>query len=190
MDEARQRPAFQRNGSNHDNVERGNSLPAYNESNDPYDLRSGLKTPEEIVQTVTANSSRKRNTTTCVGVPLGNPKEVIRTHRLQGFYKAQNENIERLLKPVDEHVRLAKEEQGADALQYKIAVTGSFAANILLAVLQVSNSILRLNVVGSERCDTLDVSAVSPLLLRLRSDLRRHHRTQLVPLHHHGRCDI
>ena len=139
MEEARQRPPFQRNSSDHDNIERGNSLPAYNELNDPYDLRSGIKTPEEIDQTVKANSSRKRNVTTCVGVPLGNPKEMIRANRIHGFYKAQNENIERLLKPVDEHVRLAKEEKGADALQYKIATFGSFAANIFLAILQVSS---------------------------------------------------
>ncbi|KAK5130503.1 hypothetical protein LTR08_001983 [Meristemomyces frigidus] len=140
-EEARQRPPFRSNSSDNDDVERGNSLPTYDDSNDPYDLRSGLKTEAEIDQTIKANSSRKRNPTTCVGVPLGNPKEVIRVRRLHGFYEAQNENIERLLKPVDEHVRLAKEEQGADALQYKIAVTGSFAANILLAILQLYGAI-------------------------------------------------
>ena len=50
--------------------------------------------------------------------------------------KTLTEKIEKLLKPVDEHVRLAKEEQGADALQFKIAVRGSFACNIILAILQ------------------------------------------------------
>lgn len=53
------------------------------------------------------------------------------------FYEDQNEKIERLLKPVDDHVREAKEEQGADALQFKIAVHGSFVANIILAILQI-----------------------------------------------------
>jgi cation diffusion facilitator family transporter len=42
---------------------------------------------------------------------------------------------------VDDHVREAKEEQGADALQYKIAVNGSFAANIILAVLQIYGAV-------------------------------------------------
>ena len=34
-------------------------------------------------------------------------------------------------------VREAKEEREGEGLQYKIAVTGSFAANIILAVLQI-----------------------------------------------------
>ncbi|KAK4545280.1 hypothetical protein LTR36_003460 [Oleoguttula mirabilis] len=137
-DPARQRPTFQRNSSDQDDVERGNSLPTYDYSNDPYDLRSGLKTEEQI-ETIKANTGRRR-TVTC-GVPIGNPKKAIHARRLQGFYEAQNENIERLLKPVDEHVRLAKEEQGADALQYKIAVTGSFVANTLLAILQIYGAV-------------------------------------------------
>ena len=53
-------------------------------------------------------------------------KDQLRSRKIIKFYEDQNENIERFLKPVDEHVRLAKEEQGADATQFKIAVTGSF----------------------------------------------------------------
>ena len=136
-DPTRHRPGFQRNSSDEGDIERGNSLPNYDQSNDPYDLRSGLKTDEQI-DTIKANTGKKR--TTCGG-PLAQPKAAIKTRRLQGFYEQQNENIERLLKPVDEHVRQAKEEQGADAMQYKIAVTGSFVANVLLAILQIYGAV-------------------------------------------------
>lgn len=131
--EAFSRPVYTRNSSDseREDVER-NSPPAYTDDNDPYKLRGGLKTVEEI-DTIKANTARKR--TGCG--PIRQPKDQFRAHRIKGFYEAQNERIERLLKPVDEHVRLAREEQGADALQFKIAVRGSFAANILLAVLQV-----------------------------------------------------
>jgi hypothetical protein len=55
--------------------------------------------------------------------------------------ESQNENIERLLKPVDEHVRQAKEFDGDNHLKFKIAVHGSFAANVALAVLQLYGAI-------------------------------------------------
>lgn len=123
----RERPTFQqRNSSEEGDVER---LPTYIAASDPYDLRSGLKSDEQI-QTIKANISKKRT-----------PKELLRRRKIKGFYAQQNENIERLLKPVDEHVRQAREEQGADALQYKIAVTGSFVANIILAILQVYGAV-------------------------------------------------
>lgn len=136
---ARQRPVYHRNSSEHEDVERGNSLPNYDQSNDPFSLRDALKTDDEI-HGIRANVGKKR---TCGTVTYGleKPMEALRAKRLQGFYEKQNENIERLLKPVDDHVREAKEEQGADALQYKIAVTGSFVANILLAVLQLYGAI-------------------------------------------------
>ena len=126
------RPVYTRNSSEQDreDVER-QSLPNYSESNDPCSLRSGLKSVDEI-DTIKANTSRKRT-----GGCAPKPKAAIRAHKIQSFYESQNERIEKLLKPVDEHVRLAKEEQGADALQFKIAVHGSFVANVLLAVLQI-----------------------------------------------------
>ena len=137
--ETRQRPGYQRSSSEHDDVERGTSLPNYDQSNDPFSLRDALKTDEQI-SGIRANVGKKRSCGTFTS-GLEKPKEAIRARRLQGFYEKQNENIERLLKPVDDHVREAKEEQGADALQYKIAVTGSFAANILLAILQVYGAV-------------------------------------------------
>lgn len=129
------RPVYHRNSSDseREDVER-QSLPNYSAANDPYDLRSGLKTAEEI-DTIKANTSRRRKAAGCV--PIAPPKDVVRAHKIKGFYEAQNERIEKLLRPVDEHVRLAREEQGADALQFKIAVNASFACNVLLAILQV-----------------------------------------------------
>jgi cation diffusion facilitator family transporter len=134
---ARQRPGFQRNSTDEGDIERGNSLPDYNDANDPYSLRSALKTDEQL-ETIRANTGKKRSAT--CGISKG-PKDLWRARKLQGFYEQQNENIERLLKPVDEHVREAKEEQGADALQFKIAVTGSFIANVILAVLQIYGAV-------------------------------------------------
>ena len=135
--EAVSRPVYTRSSSEQDreDLER-QSLPNYDDANDPYDLRSALKTLDEI-ETIKANTSKKR--TVCG--PIGKPKDQIKAHKIKSFYEAQNERIEKLLKPVDEHVRLAKEEQGADALQFKIAVNGSFAANILLAILQVYGAV-------------------------------------------------
>ncbi|KAK0354162.1 hypothetical protein LTR91_004573 [Friedmanniomyces endolithicus] len=132
---ARQRPVFQsRDSIDEGDVERGNSLPDYNDANDPYSLRHGLKTEEDL-ESIKANSGKKRSMVTC-GIGR-DPVAAYRAHKLQGFYEQQNENIERLLKPVDEHVRQAKEEREAEGLQYKIAVTGSFIANLILAALQI-----------------------------------------------------
>lgn len=127
------RPVYTRNSSENDreDVER-QSLPNYSAANDPFDLRSGLKSEEEI-DTIKANTSKKR----AVCGQIGKPADQIQAHKIKKFYEVQNDRIEKLLKPVDEHVRQAKEEQGADALQFKIAVRGSFIANILLAVLQI-----------------------------------------------------
>jgi cation diffusion facilitator family transporter len=106
--------------------------PRYTRENDPFQLSSKLKSAKEI-EMIKANTSRKRDT--CVPM-AGNP-----TKKLQGFYESQNENIERLLKPVDEHVRLAKAVDGENQLKFKIAVHGSFAANLILAVLQIYGAI-------------------------------------------------
>jgi divalent metal cation (Fe/Co/Zn/Cd) transporter len=108
--------------------------PQYTPENDPFHLSSKLKSLDEI-KLIRANTSRKRGG--CA--PVNNPKSS--SKKLQGFYKAQNENIERLLKPVDEHVRLAKELNAQNQLKYKIAVYGSFAANIALSVLQLYGAI-------------------------------------------------
>lgn len=112
--EARQRPGYQRNSSDSErdaaDVERGQSLPDYASASDPYSLRQGMKTDEQI-QTMKANTGRKRRSGTC-GV-VAHPKETMRARKLGGFYEQQNENIERLLKPVDEHVSTLRSPTGA-----------------------------------------------------------------------------
>ena len=131
--EAVNRPVYTRSSSENDreDVER-QSLPNYNDANDPYQLRSGLKSVDEL-DTIKANTARKRSG--CA--PISQPKEALQARKIKKYYEAQNERIEQLLKPVDEHVRLAKEEQGSEALQFQIAVKGSFVANIILAGLQL-----------------------------------------------------
>lgn len=102
------------------------------QDSDPFKLASCLKTAEEIKR-IRPNTSRRRAACT----PISIKKDAWKAKKIRGFYQAQNENIERLLKPVDEHRRQAKEEQGGNRLQYLIAVQGSFAANIILAGLQL-----------------------------------------------------
>lgn len=129
------RPAYHRNSSDseRDDVER--QIPSYASAQDPFKLRSSLINIADEKQ-ARANTKAKR---TCAPIAAG--KDLHRSHKIIAFYENQNDNIERLLKPVDDHVREAKEEQGADALQYKIAVNGSFAANIILAILQVYGAV-------------------------------------------------
>jgi cation diffusion facilitator family transporter len=67
--------------------------------------------------------------------PFG--RKATTARRLEGFYQAQNETIERLLKSVDEHRAEARQEQGEDHLKFKIAVWGSLVANVILAALQL-----------------------------------------------------
>ncbi|EON62318.1 hypothetical protein W97_01539 [Coniosporium apollinis CBS 100218] len=107
-------------------------LPSYSRESDPFRLSSKLKSASEL-ERIGANTSRKRDG--CG--PFVTNKDAWKARKIQGFYEAQNENIQRLLKPVDEHRRQAKEEQGDEQLRFRIAVQGSFAANILLAGLQL-----------------------------------------------------
>lgn len=138
----------------------GQRLPQYTRETDPFSLSSRLKSQHEIDE-IKANTSRKRATNDgdsragsvtppstvsapptkmafgCL--PLSKPsiiEDKIKAHRLQSFYEEQNENIQRLLKPVDDHRREARDIIGDNQLKYKIAVQGSFIANVLLAVLQ------------------------------------------------------
>ncbi len=108
-----------------------NHPPDYSRDNDPYQLSGKLKTDSEI-DLIRANTSRKRD-----GYgPITLNKEAYRAKKLQDFYENQNENIHKWLMPVDEHIRQAKIFEGKNHLQYQIAVRGSFAANLFLAVLQ------------------------------------------------------
>jgi cation diffusion facilitator family transporter len=110
--------------------------PRYTPENDPYQLSSAYKNENEI-QLIAANSSRKRDG--CG--PIKFNKDAYKARKIQKFYETQNENIERMLKPVADHRAQAKQEAGEDHLKFQIAVYGSFAANIALAGLQLYGSI-------------------------------------------------
>jgi divalent metal cation (Fe/Co/Zn/Cd) transporter len=115
-----------------------NSPPRYTPTNDPLQLASKLKTEEEIKQ-IRANTSRKRDrvTPSFIGDRFG----ITSSGKLQEFYQVQNENIERFLTPVEEHVRAAKEFNSSNQLKFKIAVWGSFAANVVLSIVQVYGAV-------------------------------------------------
>jgi cation diffusion facilitator family transporter len=105
----------------------------YNKETDPLDLaRKRID-----VETITANTTRKRDSQYNPLTLAGRTK----ASRLAKFYEKQNENIDLFLRPVDEHVRLAKAEHESEALKVSIAVNASFAANICLAVLQVYGAV-------------------------------------------------
>ena len=116
-----------------EDVER-QSLPRYTRENDPYQLSTKLKSPSEI-DLIKANTSKKRDGG-CLK-PLSKGKGAWRARKVQGFYKSQNDTIQQLLKPVDDHRREAKDVYGENQLKYKVAVRGSFLANVLLAGLQI-----------------------------------------------------
>lgn len=124
-----------------DTDEEGQPPPRYTSETDPFQLASKLKTEEEIRQ-IKANIGRKRDTNGTRMMELvrdsgAKGKNALVARKLQGFYEDQNENIERLLRPVEEHVRAARELNSENSVKYKIAVYGSFAANIILCVVQV-----------------------------------------------------
>ncbi|KAF2461856.1 cation efflux family-domain-containing protein [Lineolata rhizophorae] len=141
--------------------------PTYTSENDPYRLASHLKSASEIEHIKANTSKKRdggaaggllsglvhnREAGRGAGVEaapstganneessgfLSRRKKQWRARKIQGFYENQNANIERLLRPVDEHVRQAREAHGENELRLKLAVTGSFAANVILSVLQV-----------------------------------------------------
>lgn len=134
------RPAYTRNASGAEDVE-GRPLPSYTSDNDPLDLSSRIKSATQL-DAMQANTSRRRQGAKdrfCA--PVAQTKDAVQLRKVRGFYEGQNEAIERMLKPVDDHRREAKEEAGADNLQYKIAVYGSFAANVVLAGLQMYGAV-------------------------------------------------
>jgi divalent metal cation (Fe/Co/Zn/Cd) transporter len=95
-----------------------------------------------------ANTSRKRDPNTdstrvmeMVQKTGARGKQALVTRKLQGFYENQNENIERMLKPVEEHVRAARELNSENSLKYKIAVYASFAANVVLCAVQIYGAV-------------------------------------------------
>ncbi|OAQ99938.1 hypothetical protein LLEC1_00855 [Akanthomyces lecanii] len=111
-------------------VGRTSRFPRVAAESDPFGLSSSYKTDSDLEQ-IKANSSRKRD-----GGKL-NPAPKLDARKVRGFYQNQNAAIERMLKSVEEHVAEARQEQGDDQLKFRIAIWGSFAANIILAILQL-----------------------------------------------------
>lgn len=130
-------------------------LPLPSAGNDPYGLAQKYKSAAEL-DAIKANTSRKRDVrpeqtesrppSVTTGASSSNKlaryirpfgRGVTQARRVHGFYEAQNETIERLLKSVEEHRAEARQEQGDDHLKFQIAVWGSLLANILLTVLQL-----------------------------------------------------
>ncbi|TAQ85168.1 hypothetical protein B7494_g6509 [Chlorociboria aeruginascens] len=108
----------------------------YTRENDPYQLSSAYK-DERQLELITANTSRKRD-----GFgPIKFNKDAYKAREVQKFYEMQNENIDRMLKPVEDHCADAKREAGEDHLKFQIAVYGSFVANVILAGLQLYGAI-------------------------------------------------
>lgn len=60
---------------------------------------------------------------------------------LADFYEAQNGHIDKLLKPMAVHTAEGKQDESDMALKVKIAVNVSFAANIVLAIVQLYSAI-------------------------------------------------
>ncbi len=110
--------------------------PQYTVENDPYRLSAAYKNENELSR-LTANSSRKRDG--CGPVKYG--MDAYKTRKIQEFYHTQNDKIERMLKPVEDHRAQARQEAGDDHVKFQIAVYGSFVANILLAALQLYGAI-------------------------------------------------
>ncbi|KAI3396127.1 hypothetical protein diail_458 [Diaporthe ilicicola] len=155
--------AHARHPPQHEDVESqktGGRLPRYSVESDPFGLSAGYKTADEL-EKIKANISRKRDGPSSYpqadGSNASSPapsvhrgktgllpsfgRKAVQSRRVQGFYNRQNETIERMLKSVDEHVAEARHEQGEDHLKFKIAVWGSFVANVMLAALQVYGAV-------------------------------------------------
>ena len=113
---------------------------------DPFNLMSALKSETQIHE-IKANTSRKRDSVSTGGTATGGSRKTFmsasggNTKKVQTFYRAQNETIGRMLKSVEEHRAAAAQEQGAEQLKFRIAVWGSFAANVVLSILQMYGAI-------------------------------------------------
>lgn len=138
------------------------TFPRASTEHDPYGLSARYKSATEL-EAIKANTSRKRDATGHVqpSVPdATTPKDhygltasrlssllprrgrtALQARRVTSFYEAQNETISRLLKSVEEHVAEARQEAGDDQLKFRIAVWGSFVANVVLAILQLYGAI-------------------------------------------------
>lgn len=90
------------------------------------------------------------------------------------FYEAQNSHIQNLLKPLHEHSRDDEEAREDNALKVKFAIYGSFAANCILAILQLYAAIssLSLSLFATAADSVFDPFANLALLLLHRKSSR------------------
>ena len=100
-------------------------------SNDPYSLSSKIKNTNEI-QSIRTRISRSNS----IVASVTRNKIMTPDHRLYNFYSEQNENIERLLTPIDDHIRKAREDRSENQKRIKTARWMSYTFNFTLAVLQ------------------------------------------------------
>ena len=91
-----------------------------NEDTDPLLLRSRLVEESEVRRRHSGKGKNKRS-----------------ERQIRDFYEAQNEHIERLLKPISAHADEDKQDRESSALKVKIAVYASIGANFALAALQL-----------------------------------------------------
>lgn len=99
-----------------------------NEDTDPLLLRSRLVEESEVRRRHSGKGKNKRS-----------------ERQIRDFYEAQNEHIERLLKPISAHADEDKQDRESSALKVKIAVYASIAANFALAGLQMYAAISSLS---------------------------------------------
>ncbi|CBQ68426.1 conserved hypothetical protein [Sporisorium reilianum SRZ2] len=90
------------------------------EDTDPLLLRSRLVEESEIRRRHSGKGKNKRS-----------------ERQIRDFYEAQNEHIQRLLKPISAHADEDKQDRQSSALKVKVAVYASIGANFALAALQL-----------------------------------------------------
>ncbi|KAK9428249.1 hypothetical protein V1505DRAFT_228116 [Lipomyces doorenjongii] len=118
-------------------VENPRSAPCFDLANDPLQLSSRITSLSQINLLKASNVSWRREQSR-KGPSLS---ESQRTSKIRKFYADQNEKIQHFLKPVDEHLRDARDIQDETQMRYRIAVVGSFVANIVLCGLQLYGAI-------------------------------------------------
>ncbi|KAK9321604.1 hypothetical protein V1517DRAFT_262004 [Lipomyces orientalis] len=125
------------NASVRGDVENPRFSACYSRDNDPFQLSSRLKSLSDV-NLIKAGTKTWRQARQRKGPALSDSQK---KSKLREFYKEQNERIEHLLKPVDEHLRDAVDKKDETQLRQKIAVHGSFAANVILSGLQLYGAI-------------------------------------------------
>ncbi|KAK9371751.1 uncharacterized protein V1513DRAFT_454631 [Lipomyces chichibuensis] len=123
--------------SGRSDVENPRSAPCFDLANDPLQLSSRITSLSQVNLLRAGSLSRRRDQSRKVP----SLSESQRTSKIRKFYADQNDKIQRLLKPVDEHLRDARDIQDETQMRYRIAVVGSFVANIILCGLQLYGAI-------------------------------------------------